>query len=431
MTGRATKAKQEQTRPSRRPELARAEPLDKPTRARALAELETALKRKPTQEAKLAGALRALAALSPAVRAAMGDAAESFVKRKTLQRELYAACIRAVAEANDRRAPELLAAALAVDDGAPATATLSAACFSQDKRLTAPLAKLAATRQPLTAFAAETARVVRGEASGQLLLSIAPMIKESHRLSLCAELFLPLTRTVLGPAGVGPALAVLRDSERHLGRWLVLGEVAALSGDANPLAEARSRAGEGPSAARAAWALVAWALEGALARAGGAGPVVAPATRPTVEVVARLSDRPSADRDPTFLFRLAAARSMASRAMLESLVKGGLSDEAAVRAASFLARDHGRDDLRSELVECARAGKREDLRGLATASLWDSGAHDDALALADELAASRHLGNVTWAALVRAARSSAGGQVSDALVVTEARLRWVQWGSVE
>lgn len=430
MTGRASKAKQEQPRPSRRPDLARAEPLDKPTRARALAELDGALKRKPAQEAKLAGALRALAGLSPAVRSAMADTAEALVKRKTLQRELYGACIRAVAEARDRRAPELVASALAVDDGAPATATLSAACFSEDKRLAAPLAKLAATRQPLTAFAAETARVVRGEANGQLLFSISPMIKESHRLSLCAELFLPLTRTVLGPTGVGPALAVLRDSERHLGRWLVLGEVAALSGDTKPLEEARARSADGPSAARAAWSLVAWALEGAHSRAAGAKPVAAPATRPTVEVVARLSDRPSADRDPTFLFRLAEARSSASRSMLESLVKAGLSDEGAVRAASFLARDHGRDDLRAELATCARASKREDLRGLAAASLWDAGAHDDALVLAEELSASRHFGNVTWAALVRAARASLGAQ-AEGLVVTEARLRWVQWGSVE
>ena len=123
---------------------------------------------------------------------------------------------------------------------------------------------------------------------------------------------------------------MLREAERHLGRWLVLGEVATRAGDPGPLAEATRRAAEGPSSSRAAWAMVAWALS---------DHTPSPSIRPTVELVARLSDRPSADRDTTFLFRLARHKAPAARAMLENLAKSPLSDESGVRAALHLARD--------------------------------------------------------------------------------------------
>ena len=47
--------------PARKPSVARADLVDKATRARFEAELDAALKRKPTNEVKLAGALRAVA----------------------------------------------------------------------------------------------------------------------------------------------------------------------------------------------------------------------------------------------------------------------------------------------------------------------------------------------------------------------------------
>jgi hypothetical protein len=434
-----------------RPALARAEIIDKVTRGRFEDELLSALKRKSVHEGKLSGALRAVAHLSPALRAAMVDAAGTMLRRKSLGRELYAACMRSLADADDKRATALLKAALSSED-AGGTAALSAACFSRDVEIGGVLAKVAVSRQSHIAFAAEAARVVRGESNGGHLTSLAPMIKESHRITLCVELLVPLARSGLSAFHATPALAVLRGAERHLGRWLVMAEVAVKSGDAAPLEEARQRALVGPQSARAAWSLVAWALSqhssptsrvsptgraGAAASGSGASErradIPAPETRPTVELVSRLSDRPSADRDTTFLFRMARARAPSAKPMLEMLSKGPpLADEVAVRAALCLARDYGRDDLRGALVEAAAGPRREELRGLATAALWDLGATDEARDLASDLGASRVIGNVAWAALVRAAWTRArAGETKGEPVVSEIPFRWIQWGWLE
>ena len=157
-----------------------------------------------------------------------------------------------------------------------------------------------------------------------------------------------------------------------------------------------------------------------------------PSTRPTVELVARLSDRPSADRDTTFLFRMARARAASCKPMLEGLAKGvPLADEVAVRAASYLARDHARTDMRDALVDCAQNAKRDELRGFAVAALWDTGdagARSTARDLSDELIASRCISSVAWGSLVRAAHSGAIGKSDPNFVVAaETPFRWVQW----
>ncbi len=422
------------------------EVVDKVTRGRFEQELDGAIKRKPTPstEAKLAGALRAVAVLSPGVRTAVAEATEVLVRRGSFGREIYCASIRALAEADDKRTTSLLKSALSSED-AGGSATLSAACFSKDSTLAPQLAKIAASRQSHLAFGAETARVARAESNGAHLVQLAPMIKESHRISLCSELFVPLARGAAIPVQVSPALAVLRGAERHLGRWLVLADVAAKAGDNGPFEEATQKASSGPGSARAAWSLVAWALAETSALSKGEAAPPPPETRPTVELVARLSDRPSADRDTTFLFRMARARAPVCRAMLEALVKSApLLDEVAVRAALYLARDHGREDLLDALADAASgnaatgsngsgaaAPKREELRGLAAAALWDAGAREKAREMADELVTSRVIGNVAWSALVRAA--AARGQTSGVHepVLGETPLRWIQWGWLE
>jgi hypothetical protein len=283
------------------------------------------------------------------------------------------------------------------------------------------------------------------------------MIKESHRIALCVELVVPLTRGAPVPVHVGPALGVLRGAERHLGRWLVLADVATKAGDIGPLEEAIAKSQVGPSSARAAWSLVAWALSEtrAAALAGitptQGAPVTPPPTRPTVELVARLSDRPSADRDTTFLFRMARARAQSCKPMLEGLAKGTgqtmllpnervgapqpLADEVAVRAASYLVRDHGRADMKDALLDCAQNGKRDELRGFAVAALWDTGddsARAKARDLSDELAGSRCISSIAWGALVRAAHAGAIGKNDPNFVVaSETALRWIQWGWLE
>ncbi len=429
----------------------RAEALDKATKERFDVELDAALKRKPANEVKLAGALRALAELSPALRGSLVEAAQTMVRRGSYSREIYGVCLRSLAEAGDRNIGGVLKTALAGED-AGGTVTMSAACFCKDASLTAPLAKLASSRQSHLAFGAETARVCRSESNGAHLASLAPMIKESHRISLCAELFVPLARAAPSSIYLGAALGVLRGAERHLGRWLVLADVAVKAGDLGPLQEATAKASIGPSSSRVAWSLVAWALSetrNVVVAAGrppstpggvhgiarlGLPPI--PLVRPTVELVARLSDRPSADRDTTFLFRLARARSVSCKAMLEGLTKAlPLSDEVAVRAASYLARDHARADLVDALADCAQTATREELRGVAVAALWDSGtlgSRERARALSDDLVDSPCLSNVAWGALVRAAHAGATGKNDpDFVILSESAFRWIHWGWLE
>jgi len=141
-----------------------------------------------------------------------------------------------------------------------------------------------------------------------------------------------------------------------------------------------------------------------------------------------LSDRPSADRDTTFLFRLAAAHAPAARPMLEGLAKSNpLNDEVAVRAAMYLARDHGKAELKKAIAEVA-LGKRDDVRGVAAAALWDVGEKDLAKKAAELAEDSRFISSMTWGALVNAASV---GKFSPTAVLAEPTFRRVQWGWVE
>ncbi|HWA74846.1 MAG TPA: hypothetical protein VG937_21030 [Polyangiaceae bacterium] len=394
------------------------EALDGETQARLRADVHSALKRRPAQETRLAGVVRALTPLSVGLRADLVGALDVMVRRGSFERPLYGAVVRALAEAREAPAAELLARALVADD-CGGLATLSAACFCKHPGLSEPLARAAISRHAHLAFAAEIARLSRGESNGAAFASLAPKIKESHRIALCLELMVPLLAAPPLSRGVAPALSVLRDSERHLGRWLVLAEIAGRAGDGSCQAEASERARSGPESARAAWSLVAWALS-----PNGESPNV----RPTVELVARLSDRPSADKDPTFLFRFAAARAPSARPMLESLAKGSLlGDECGVRAMLHLCRDYGQERYRDQLGVVARAPRKDPLRALAAAALYDVGAREAALTALEELLQSRHLTARAWARLVLAREAAR----FDGAVVSELRFRRVQLGWVE
>lgn len=381
-------------------------------------DVSSALKRRPPNEARLAGALRALAPRSPAARNLLAKAGMALARRAAFDRDLFAAAVRDLAEAQDPRALPLLRMALA-HEGGGGPAVLSAACFTRDESLAEPLVKLLTNQKTHLAFLAELARVVRGESNGVLLAGLAPKLKESYRIDACIEAFLPLARAGSElPSALVLATTVLRDAERHLGRWLVLSEVAMRAGDPKPLLEARAKAIDAPVSARAAWALAAWALS---------PEDRSPADRPTMGLIARLSDRPSADRDTTFLFRMAEAGLRTAEPMLEALAQGPkLEDDIAVRAALYLARDHGRDDLRKSLVELAESG-REELRGLAAAALWDVGEADAAARAAGSLAESRLLGSLAWSALV----SAAGAGKIEGQALSEPTFRRLQRGWLE
>lgn len=384
--------------------------------ARVEAIVRGALRRRPAQESRVAGSLRVLSPYSARLRELLANTVETLVKRASFDRPLYAAAARALPELDGTSAVASLERALASEE-AGGLATLSACCSVASERIAEPLARVAASRHPHLAFAAEVARIARRESGGQHIASLAPKIKESHRIALCVETFVPLLRCSALPVTIAPALAVLRNAERHLGRWLVFGEIAVRAGDTEPLEEAKQNAAAGPASARAAWAFVAWALS------QSAEP---PATRPTVEIVSRLSDRPSADRDPSFLYRLAEARVPAARPMLESITRGPLRSDSAIRSAMYLARDHGRHDLREALAELARNVRQEGLRGIAAAALFDLGERDVTVPLVDDLVKSRQLGTATWGALVRVAETGTLDRLVAETTYRRLQLGWVE-----
>lgn len=381
-------------------------------------EVRSALRRRPSNEARLAGTLRAISRLSPALLGELVVAVETIARRGSFERPLYGAAVRSLGEHGEARLTPILVKVIASDE-AGGLASLAAACFSRDASLGASLSRAAMNRHPVLAFAAEVARLTRGESRGELIASLAPKIKEAHRIALCSELFVSLLSRPPLPLSVAPALAVLRDAERHLGRWLLLGELATRAGDPKPLAEAQTRARSGPVSARAAWQLVAWALD---------PEAPSPSTRPTVELIARLSDRPSADRDATFLFRMAAAKAPTARAMLEGIARGSsLGDEASVRAALHLCRDYGQERQAVALAQTGKSPRKDALRGLAAAALYDCGQSQDAVRLAGELEGTRHLPAIGWTSLVRATAAGARSGV----LVSEANFRRMQQGSCE
>jgi hypothetical protein len=201
-----------------------------------------------------------------------------------------------------------------------------------------------------------------------------------------------------------------------------MAEIAHRGGDTRPLVEARQKTTSGPDSSRAAWSLVAWALDPAAGTSG---------TRPTSELVARLSHRPSADRDAGFLFRLAQAKLDVARPMLEALARTKpLGDDVALRAAFVLAKSYDRAAFGKDVLEMAERSDRDDLRGLAAAALWDLGERARAVALAEALAHSEELSAQVWAALIHAAASAPTAKQPRELV-TETTFRRVQLGWLE
>jgi hypothetical protein len=112
--------------------------------------------------------------------------------------------------------------------------------------------------------------------------------------------------------------------------------------------------------------------------------------------------------------------------MLEALAKGPLNDEPSIRAALHLARDYGRRELLDLLRTAATSSRREAVRGLAAAVLFDAGDRDFALKSARGLLVSRHLSCVAWGALIQSAHAR-----NELEIATEATVRRIQFGWCE
>ncbi len=357
-------------------------------------ELRSSLRRRPANESRLGGALQLLAPHSARLREALLAALDVLVRRGAHSRPLYLPILRGLIASGDDRVGPLLHKALCLEDGS-GLGTIAAAALFKSTGPEEPLAKLAVSRSPQTAFAGELARIARGESAGHALAGSALRIKESHRLEMCTSLVLPLVWEGQACVGAAEGIRVMRDSERHLGRWLLFAQLANQSGDATSISAATEQAQKGPGGARAAWNLVAWALK------SDNSPT---AVRPTLEVVARLSDRPSAERDLSFLFRMAKAKAPTTRAMLESLTRTPLlAHENAIRAAAYLLKLEDREDIQRRLIDLVKSTKREELRGLALAALYEARP-----AIVEELlpdfSRSRQLQNAIFSAMVRLAQ---------------------------
>lgn len=386
-------------------------------------EFEAALSAKSADDGRLAGLLRVLAPHSAALRTAAVAWAKELIRLEAFDRELYAACLRALAESEDKRLAAVLSAALKTDDFG-GLATLSVACFVKDASVGPSLARAASSSRTLTAFAAEAARLCHGDSTGPRLFSLAPRIKEAHRISLVFDLLIPISArgaSTKACAGLADALHVLCGSERHLGRWLVMAEIAHRGGDARPLREAIEKTQTGPDSARAGWTLCAWALSPEL---GGKG------VRPTTELVARLSHRPSADKDASFLFRMADRHLVEARPMLEALVRAKpLGDEIAVRAAAALISGYGAPAPAREALETYKSSPREAVRGLSLAALWDLAVEDkstrDVIASeASRLVDAEDVVAQAWASLVTL---SSRGKLAQP-VMSDVNFRRIQLG---
>ncbi len=141
-----------------------------------------------------------------------------------------------------------------------------------------------------------------------------------------------------------------------------------------------------------------------------------------------MSDRPSADKDTTFLFRLAEAGVSSARHMLENLAKGSsLANEPAVRAALHLAREYGETRFREQLMDAAR-GRSANICAvspLPRSSIWATARRRVESPTSSERAASspRSRGRGSCA---RESQGYTSGQL-----VTEPNYRRVQLGWVE
>jgi hypothetical protein len=125
---------------------------------------------------------------------------------------------------------------------------------------------------------------------------------------------------------------------------------------------------------------------------------------------------------------MAAAKAPSAKAMLEGLTRGStLSSEVSVRAALHLLKDYGQEGQMGALQQAGKSPRKDAMRGLAAAALYDCGQRSEALRMAAELEGSRQLPAIGWSSLVRA--SAAGAPVG--MLVSETNFRRVQQGASE
>ncbi len=401
-----------------RPALGRA------IRERLQHDLEQALKRRPAEESVLSGVVRALSPYNVKLRSAARESLEVLAKRRSFDRPLYHVLLRTIGDLSEPSACAVVQGALGQIPTA-GYSPLAAACGCANPAVVQELSKAAGRERVHAAFAAELALACHTSARPAHLAHLAPMLKETHRVSFCYEFLPALARLSEIPKAVGPALRVLRAAERHLGRWLALAELEVRAGELAALDEAKERFDSASASGRGSWQLMVWALEHAK------NPARDPSLlRVSVDAVSRLAER--ADRASHFAFRLAAARETAVEQVLGHQLARPLRTADSIRAAMHLGRDLGHSQMRDTLVKaCDDRALDPELHGFAVASLYDVGDREGALERALELESARSLKSAAWASLVRYKARERAFNGCSSPVVTESRYRWIQCGWLE
>ncbi len=394
--------------------------LGRQIRERLERELTAALKRRPSHELELSGVLRAALAHNARLRSSARAALDVLSRRQSFDRPLYHAVLRSLTECSDGGCKDFVVEALKHVHGAGYTAFGAAALCGGSPEVVTTLERIAVAERAHLAFAAELALSYCGRLREGHLVHLAPMVKEVHRVAMCNELLPMFSRRAIVPSGCATALRVLRASERHLGRWLMLGELEVRAGSDAVIDEARSRLASASASGRGSWQLILWSLE----RARGAAIDV---PRAPIDALTRLVER--SDRESQFVFRLARARVPACETALASLVSRPISTHAGAYAAMFLARDFARPACRDALINAASS--ESPISGLATAALFDAGVKDIALKRATAMADSRSLRTAMWAACVRYADRNSQSGAESTMAVDETRYRWIQCGWLE
>jgi hypothetical protein len=398
--------------------LARTDVLDKAVARRVCSEVSAALRRRNSLEERLGGALRLLAGFSVTVRRQVLLVATTLLRRKTIDRPLFRASVAALGDTP--RAEGEAPVVSALQSAAPPLCAFAAAARLPSGRVAKVLAELTGRSPSHVAFAAEFVRTVRGEAIGDRLVKLAPMINEASRVLLTCDLVSALVeQSHSAPPGLAPALAPLRTAERHTGRWLRLGELGVLAGDEAPIVEARQARDRATGAARTTWQVIAWILS---ALRGWDEPLSVQTL--SSDVLRKLSDQPSAQRDHAFLFRLGRMGVAAAEAPLAKLAHASAYRAVDQVHAAYCLAKHYACDTFVPRVESAAARGVEAVRGASVAALWDLGKREEALLHVDSLMISRSPANVAWGALVRMANLI--GDRSP--LVTPRHIRWLHEG---
>ncbi len=396
--------------------LAKVDMLDGVVLARLRHELRGAVARNcPGREALAAGVARHLASVSTSVRRLVASSAEELSARGTFDRPIVQAalhCAHLLGEQGQAITSRALESATAPWSAFVAAAQVS---WTGASAVREALARLQTRAQGHLAFGAAFVRAMAGDVVGARATERAVMLNEANRVRWFEEFALPLlARGVLPAGGVVGTLEALRRAERHLGRWLRMGELELACGGGAALDDCRLARATAPSQSANVWEWMGWALS----------PRDAAPTRITRDVVNKLSDRSSTRRDLSFLHRVGASGVEAAAASLAAAARASKTPDA-VRALLTLISRYGRADRVASLRDLATRGS-EDIRGIACAALWDVGDRTAALELVDELVISKNLANVGWGALIRVAHLTGDAHP----VVTDASVRRLCEGRV-